>query len=604
MEIGKQFLLSLKLAFIALNTITNTNLYVHATPPQDPVKCSSNINTCTITNAYGMFPDRSICRVADVAYPKTEEELVSVVAEASKNGRKMRVATPTSHSIPKLVCPDNGDGGLLISTRFLNRVIEIDKTRMILTAESGVLLKDLINEAAKVGLALPYSPYWWGVTVGGMLATGSHGSTLWGRGGAVHDHVVGLRIVTLAGPEEGYAKVRTLVSSEITAAVGNSSVDGEEQSGGFDAARTSLGVLGVVSQVTFQLQPMFKRSITFQMKNDNDLGDQIVNFGYQHEFADIAWYPSQRKVVYRLDDRISSSVFGNGLYNFIPFRPTLSLLTASIRASEEIQEYLGDANGKCLVGIASTTALYLSAYGLTNDGVSMKGYPVIGYQNRMQASGGCLDGPNDFKLTTCPWDPRIKGLSFYELGVSIVMSKVKAFVEDVQSLVNLDPKALCVLDLYNGFLIRYVKASTSYLGKDEDGVQFDFTFYRSKNPLTTRLYEDVLEEVEQMALFKYGGMPHWAKNRPIAFIDAINKYRNAAAFLAVKQEWDPLGLFSNEWTDQVLKGGDHVSIVKEGCALEGLCICSEDIHCAPMSGYYCRPGRIYKEARVCRKTMV
>ncbi|XP_047338599.1 probable L-gulonolactone oxidase 6 [Impatiens glandulifera] len=503
----------------------------------------------------------------------------------------MRVATPTSHSIPKLACPD--DGGLLISTRSLNKVIEVDRNRMILTAESGVRLKELISEAAKFGLALPYSPYWWGVTVGGMLGTGAHGSSLWGRGSAVHDHVVGLRIVTTAGPEEGFAKVRNLVS--------NTDDSNNNSANGFDAARTSIGVLGVISQVTFQLQPMFKRSITYQMKDDKDLGQQIVNFGHQHEFADLIWLPAQRKVVYRLDDRVSSNVSGNGLYNFIPFRPTPSALTASIRLSEEIQESLRDANGKCLEGIASTSALFLGAYGLTNDGILMKSYPVIGYQNRMQSSGGCLDEPGDFKLTTCPWDPRIKGLFFFELGISIGMSKVNDFIHDIQNLVELEPKALCVLELYYGILMRYVKASTSYLGKDEDGVEFDITFYRSKDPKTPRLFEDVLEEVEQMALFKYGGMPHWGKNRPIAFIDVINKYKNASAFLAVKQEWDPLGLFSNEWTDRVLKGGDHMSIISEGCALEGLCICSEDIHCAPKSGYYCRPGRIYKEARVCRK---
>lgn len=164
-------------------------------PPKDPIKCSSKNTNCTITNSIGTFPDRSICQAGEVKYPTTEEELISIVALATKRNSKMKAATRYSHSIPKLVCPD-GKNGLLISTNNLNKVLKVDQEARTITVESGVTLRQIISEAAKADLALPYAPYWWGLTIGGLMATGSHGSTLWGNGSAVHDYVVELRIVS------------------------------------------------------------------------------------------------------------------------------------------------------------------------------------------------------------------------------------------------------------------------------------------------------------------------------------------------------------------------------------------------------------------------
>ncbi|KDP28425.1 hypothetical protein JCGZ_14196 [Jatropha curcas] len=550
---------------------------VNCTPPEDPIKCASKNTNCTITNSYGTFPDRSICKAANVAYPTTEKELVSVVANATKAKTKMKVATRYSHSIPKLVCPE-GENGLLISTKYLNKVLEIDFESMKMTVESGVTLRQLIDEAAKAGLVLPYSPYWWGLTIGGLLSTGAHGSTLWNKGSSVHDYVVALTIVSPGSAEDGYVNVRRL----------------DERNSELKAARVSLGVLGVISKVTFQLEPLFKRSISFVVKNDSDLADQAASFGRQHEFADITWYPSQHQAVYRTDDRVPINTSGNGKYDSIPFRSAPSLGLAVIRATEESQESLGDAEGKCISARLVTTSLLTSAFGLTNNG-----YPVIGFQNRIQSSGTCLDSLEDALITACPWDPRVKGEYFLQTTFRISLTAVNFFIQDVQKLVKLEPKGLCVLEQYNGILMRYVKASTAYLGEQEDALDFDITYYRSKDPLTPRLFEDILEEIEQIAVFKYGGLPHWGKNRNLAFEGVIKKYKNAKEFLKIKDEYDPMGLFSNDWTDRVLGVKDGVTVVKEGCALEGLCICSEDIHCAPSKGYFCRPGKVDKNARVC-----
>ncbi|MCL7025005.1 hypothetical protein MKW94_029193 [Papaver nudicaule] len=560
---------------------------IKCAPPENPIKCSSKGNgNCTITNSLGAFPDGAICKVSKVVYPKTEEEVILAVAMASMKKYKVKAATRYSHSEPKLVCPDESqNGNLLVSTLHLNRVLSINKSALTMTVESGVLLRDFINEAAKVGLALPSCPYWWGLTIGGMISTGAHGSTMWG-GSYVHDYVIGLRIVTPASPGEGYAKLRVL----------------ENNHPDIKAAKLSLGVLGIISQVTIKLQPLFKRSITIVEKSDLNLATRATTFGKEHEFGDMTWYPYQRKVLYRLDDRVPSNASGNGLNDFIGFQSVLRPAIELKRASEDIQEATGDAYGKCTSARVFESALRISGFGFTNDGNLFTGYPIVGYQNRLQASGSCLDSSllGDL-ITACVWDPRIKGTFYQVTSLSLPLSKVKKFIEDVQKLRDLVPQAFCSLELGNGILMRYKKCSDAYLSTQEDSVAFDLTYYRSRSASTPRLYEDVLEEVEQMAVFKYGGIPHWGKNRNVGFIGAIDKFKqHAIEFLKVKESYDPSGVFSSKWTNQILgldKSG--VTIVKNGCALEGLCICSDDIHCAPGKGYVCRPGRIYTNARVC-----
>lgn len=202
--------------------------------PEDPIKCRSphDNSDCTIANSYGTFPDRSTCRARHVVYPTTQAEAISAVAAATRALRKMKVATRFYHSIPKLACPD-GQDGLLISTKYLNRTLKVDAEAMTITVEGGVTLRQLIEEAATAGLALPHTPYWWGLTIGGMVSTGAHGSSLWGKGSAVHDYVVEIQMVTPGGPQDGYAKLRRLL-------------DGDQH---LNAAKVSLGVLGIITQV-------------------------------------------------------------------------------------------------------------------------------------------------------------------------------------------------------------------------------------------------------------------------------------------------------------------------------------------------------------------
>lgn len=254
--------------------------------------------------------------------------------------------------------------------------------------------------------------------------------------------------------------------------------------------------------------------------------------------------------------------------------------------------------GKCTMASAVLAAKKLVANGLKNNNLIFTGYPVIGDQGKMQTSGSCLQSSPTRTDISCAWDPRINGLSFYETTAIFPATIFAEFIREVKTLRDLKIDNFCGVDLYNGFLIRFIKASGAFLGQSQDSVVIDINYYRADDASSPRLNQDVWEEVEQMAFFKYGAKPHWAKNRNLAFTGVQKKYPSFDKFVAAKRQLDVGDIFSSDWSDAIFFG-------KEGekgdeCALEGQCICSQDRHCSPKRGYFCRNGLVYKEARVCR----
>ncbi|KAG6556198.1 hypothetical protein Mapa_002139 [Marchantia paleacea] len=235
------------------------------------VTCANGNSSCTIFTAFGPWADRNDCKAARVVYPRTEEELVAAVGEAVKSGQRLRVITKGAHS-------------LLISTSEYDRII-VDKDKRTATLDAGVRLKPFFDTIAKDGLAFPHSPYWAGLSISGVISTGANGSSVWHKGSAVHEYVVGMRIVVACHASEGYAKVITLTKKDKDV----------------KAARLSMGLLGVISTVTLELQPQFKRSLTFVQKNDNTLETEILENSLKYEFGDVSWHPAAHMALYRED---------------------------------------------------------------------------------------------------------------------------------------------------------------------------------------------------------------------------------------------------------------------------------------------------------------
>lgn len=68
-------------------------------------------------------------------------------------------------------------------------------------------------------------------------------------------------------------------------------------------------------QMTLSVEKGFKRSVTFNFSGDDDVEEIFKNHAKEHEFADIAWYPSQHTAIYRYDNRVPLNTPGNGAAN-------------------------------------------------------------------------------------------------------------------------------------------------------------------------------------------------------------------------------------------------------------------------------------------------
>ena len=275
---------------------------------------------------------------------------------------------------------------------------------------------------------------------------------------------------------------------------------------------------------------------------------------------------------------------------------------ASVGCTEELANDTGNRTLKCVLAQESLALQEVVGYGYDKNGVSFAGFPVIGAQNFIMTAGGCqrIDLPDDY----CDSDPRINGLFYFDAGVALPLRNLGAFLADVKLMRAAVAKSLCDLDLYSGFLIRFAKKTEAYLGTAqlEDMAMLDFEWSRSRyNGTTPRLDMDVFQELEQIAFDKYGGRPHWGKNRNHVFQGVCTRYHNLPKFLAVKSEFDPKGFFSSEWSDAILGlNSQQPASYYPHCAIEGNCKCEIDEHCAPENKSFCRPGRIYPAARVCR----
>lgn len=201
---------------------------------------------------------------ARVVTPASVAELREAVRRAASDGLKVK-AVGSGHSFTAAAATD----GVLIRPQALAGIQVIDRNAGTVTVAAGTVLKDLNLALAKEGLSLTNMGDIMEQTVSGATSTGTHGT---GRDSAsIAAQIRGLELVTADG--------RLLACSE------------KEHPEVFAAARLGIGALGVVTSLTFAVEPLF-----FLTAREEPMGfDRVTAEFDQHhaenEHFEFYWFP-------------------------------------------------------------------------------------------------------------------------------------------------------------------------------------------------------------------------------------------------------------------------------------------------------------------------
>ncbi|MFI6559825.1 D-arabinono-1,4-lactone oxidase [Streptomyces sp. NPDC050534] len=203
-------------------------------------------------------------RPAREVAPASVEEVSAAVRRAAEDGLTVK-AVGSGHSFTSIAATD----GVLIRPQLLTGIRKIDRDAMTVTVEAGTPLKRLNMALAREGLSLTNMGDIMEQTVSGATSTGTHGT---GRESAsIAAQIKGLELVT------GDGSVLTCSEKE------NPEV--------FAAARIGLGALGIVTAITFAVEPIFLLSAREEpMPLDRVLAD-FDELWAENEHFEFYWFP-------------------------------------------------------------------------------------------------------------------------------------------------------------------------------------------------------------------------------------------------------------------------------------------------------------------------
>lgn len=409
--------------------------------------------------------------------PASAAELADAVRRAADEGLKVK-AVGTGHSFTAAAATD----GLLIRPGLLTGIREIDRAAGTVTVEAGTPLKRLNQALARGGLTLTNMGDIMDQTVAGATSTGTHGT---GRESAsISAQIRALELVTADG---------SVLTCSAT-----------EHPDVFAAARIGLGALGVVTAITFAVEPVFLLTAREEPMGFDRVTADFDQLVAENEHFEFYWFPHTGNCNTKRNNRSAGPAAPPG------------------RVSGWIEDELlsnGVFQAACSLGKAVPATIPAIAK-ISSRALSARTYTDIPY-----------------KVFTSP-----RRVRFVEMEYALPREAAVDALREVKAMVERSP-----LRVSFPVEVRTAPADDIALStaSGRDSAYIAAHVYRGT---PHRAYFTAVERI----MTAHGGRPHWGKlhTRDAAYLAEV--YPRFGEFTAVRDRLDPQRLFGNDYLRRVL----------------------------------------------------
>ena len=417
-------------------------------------------------------------RPARVEEPADTAAIVAAV-ERARTERSTVKMVGTGHSFTAISAPEH----TMLSPARLGGILSVDREAMTVTALAGTRLEVLNAQLEAMGLSLHNMGDIAEQTLAGATSTGTHGTG--GIAASLSAQVCGLELVT------GTGEVVTATEAENPELL--------------ELARVGLGALGVLTEITFRVEPLFVLEANETPMSWDEALDGFDERAASHHHVDTYWFPHTDRMLTKTNDR----------------RATLDTEPLPALRKWWDDDFLSNSLFGALNHLTNAVPAIIPRFNQVSSRLlSARSYSDVAHK--------VFTSPRDVVFREMEYAvPREAGLTaLREARAAIDRSDLRITFPVEIRVTPADDIAL----------------STSY---GRDSLYLAFHTHRDADH---RAYFALVEPI----LRAHGGRPHWGKVHTRTAADLAPAYPRFEDFLALRDRLDPDRVFANPYLRRVL----------------------------------------------------